>query len=140
VRTGSNAAESAKAGKGGDGLRIREDLPRLIAHGHESLTAAEKDLLKWVGVFFRKPTPGRFMMRIRMPNGFPTAGNCALSRICPAVWETACSILRPASNPTAGLLVGDGARDWEKLRGVDLHSLQTGMDTSAISTAVRSPA
>jgi sulfite reductase beta subunit-like hemoprotein len=33
-------------------------------------TAAEKDLLKWVGVFFRKPTPGRFMMRVRMPNGF----------------------------------------------------------------------
>jgi len=70
LRTGSNAAESAKAGKGGDGLRIREDLPRLIAQGHASLTAAEKDLLKWVGVFFRKPTPGRFMMRVRMPNGF----------------------------------------------------------------------
>jgi ferredoxin-nitrite reductase len=73
VQTGSNAVESYKASKGGDGLRVREDLPEIIAHGHEALTPAEKDLLKWLGVFFRKPTPGRFMLRIRMPNGFATA-------------------------------------------------------------------
>ena len=64
------AARSANAAKGGDGLRVREDMPRLIAQGHKSVTAAEKDLLKCVGVFFRKQTPGRFMMRVRMPNGF----------------------------------------------------------------------
>jgi ferredoxin-nitrite reductase len=29
--------------------------------------------LKWLGVFFRRQTPGRFMMRIRMPNGFTNA-------------------------------------------------------------------
>ena len=70
MRPGNNAIEECKAGLGGDGLRIRAKLPELIERGHESLTTAEKDLLKWVGVFFRKPTPGQFMMRIRMPNGF----------------------------------------------------------------------
>src|SRR5215467_10768612 len=70
LRPGNNTIEAAKASKGGDGLLIREDLPAIIERGHQAMTAAEKDLLKWVGVFFRKPTPGRFMMRIRMPNGF----------------------------------------------------------------------
>ena len=70
MRPGTNAVEACKASKAGDGLRIGEDLDGLIQKGHEALTMAEKDLLKWVGVFFRKPTPGRFMMRVRMPNGF----------------------------------------------------------------------
>ena len=73
MRTGTNAVEATKASIGGDGLRIREELPRLIGRGCETLTNAEKDLLKWIGVFFRKPTPGKFMMRVRMPNGFTSS-------------------------------------------------------------------
>ena len=73
MRPGNNPIETYKASKGGDGLRIREDLPRLIAQGYDALTPADRELLKWLGVFFRKPTPGKFMMRIRMPNGFATS-------------------------------------------------------------------
>src|SRR5260370_16398327 len=69
IRAG-NAVEGYKASMGGDGLRILEHLTQIIERGAEALTPAEKELLKWVGVFFRKPTPGKFMMRIRMPNGF----------------------------------------------------------------------
>jgi len=54
VQTGSNAVEGYKASKGGDGLRIREDLSEIIARWHEAPTPAEKDLLKWLGVFFRR--------------------------------------------------------------------------------------
>src|SRR5437773_8485545 len=42
----------------------------MIGRGVESLTPAEKELLKCVGIFYRRPTPGKFMTRIRMPNGF----------------------------------------------------------------------
>src|SRR5882672_4003014 len=73
LRPGNNSIEACKVSQGGDGLRIREDLPGIIERGYEAMTAAEKDLLKWVGVFFRKPTPGKFMMRVRMPNGFTTS-------------------------------------------------------------------
>ena len=66
----ANAVEAYKASMDGDGLRILEQLPEMIQRGADALTPAEKELLKWVGVFFRKPTPGKFMMRIRMPNGF----------------------------------------------------------------------
>src|SRR5260370_42098492 len=67
---GNSAVEGYKASMNGDGLRVLEHLPQIIERGAEALTPAEKELLKWVGVFFRKPTPGKFMMRIRMPNGF----------------------------------------------------------------------
>jgi sulfite reductase beta subunit-like hemoprotein len=59
-----------KASQWWNPLRVRDNLADLIARGHENLSPADKDLLKWVGVFSRKPRPGKFMMRIRMPNGF----------------------------------------------------------------------
>ena len=69
----ANAVEGYKASVGGDGLRILEHLPQIIERGAESLTPAEKELLKWLGVFYRRPTPSKFMMRIRMSNGFARA-------------------------------------------------------------------
>jgi len=129
VRTGSNAAESAKSTKGGDGLRVREDMPRLIAHGHESLTAAEKDLLKWVGVFFRKPTPGRFMMRVRMPNGFTNSRQLrAVADLSRRLGDCVLDITTRQQIQLRGFSLSSVPEIWEKLRGVDLHSLQTGMD------------
>src|SRR5258708_17333345 len=65
-----NAVEGYKASMDGNGLHILDHLPQIIERGAAALTPAEKELLKWIGVFFRKPTPGKFMMRIRMPNGF----------------------------------------------------------------------
>ena len=129
MRTGSNAAEAAKALKGGDGLRIREDLSRLIAQGHESLTPAEKDLLKWVGVFFRKPTPGRFMMRIRMPNGFTGSRQLrAIADLSRRLGNCVLDITTRQQIQLRGFALPSLPEIWEKLHGVDLHSLQTGMD------------
>ena len=56
-----------------DGLDILQDIPRYAAEGWEKITDGDKERLKWVGVFFRRQTPGRFMMRLRVPNGFMTA-------------------------------------------------------------------
>jgi len=53
MQVGTNTIESYKASKGGDGLRICEDIPRIVSEGWESLSPADKELLKWVGVFFR---------------------------------------------------------------------------------------
>jgi ferredoxin-nitrite reductase len=129
VRTGSNAAESVKTSKGGDGLRIREDLPRLIAQGYEFLTAAEKDLLKWVGVFFRKPTPGRFMMRVRMPSGFTNSRQLrAIADLSRRLGDCVLDLTTRQQVQLRGFSLSSVPEIWEKLRGVDLHSLQTGMD------------
>jgi nitrite reductase (NADH) large subunit len=56
-----------------DGLDVIEDVPRFARDGWESIGDADRERLKWLGVFFRRQTPGRFMMRIRMPNGFTNA-------------------------------------------------------------------
>src|SRR5438105_3949285 len=129
VRPGTNAIETCKALKDGDGLRIREDLASLIEKGHESLTTAEKDLLKWVGVFFRKPTPGRFMMRIRMPNGFTNSSQLrAIADLSLRLGNCVLDITTRQQIQLRGFPLGSVPEIWEKLRGVDLHSLQTGMD------------
>ncbi|MBI2173772.1 MAG: hypothetical protein HYU33_01060, partial [Candidatus Omnitrophica bacterium] len=52
MREGSNPIEEYKTAKGGDPLCVREDLPRLIQGGWQALTPADKDLLKWLGIFF----------------------------------------------------------------------------------------
>ena len=56
-----------------DGLDILRDVPRYAAEGWEKISDGDKERLKWAGVFFRRQTPGRFMMRLRIPNGFISA-------------------------------------------------------------------
>jgi ferredoxin-nitrite reductase len=129
MRNGSNAVEATKASVGGDGLRVREQLPELIGRGYESLTTSEKDLLKWVGVFFRKPTPGKFMMRIRMPNGFTSSGQLrAIADLSRRLGNCVLDITTRQQIQLRGFELGSVTEIWEKLRGVNLHSLQTGMD------------
>jgi ferredoxin-nitrite reductase len=129
MRTGTNAIEATKASVGGDGLRIREQLPGLIERGYESLSNAEKDLLKWIGVFFRKPTPGKFMMRVRMPNGFTHSRQLrAIADLSRRIGNGVVDITTRQQIQLRGFNLGTVPEIWEKLRGVDLHSLQTGMD------------
>jgi ferredoxin-nitrite reductase len=54
-------------------LDIMPDLLRYAREGWEAITDDDKERLKWFGVFFRKPTPGHFMLRVRIPNGFATS-------------------------------------------------------------------
>jgi ferredoxin-nitrite reductase len=125
----TNSIESCKASKGGDGLRILDDVPRFAREGWESLTAADKDLLKWVGVFFRKPTPGQFMMRIRMPNGFTKSEQLrTIADISRRLGNCVVDITTRQQIELRGFVIGSVPEIWEKLRGVNLHSLQTGMD------------
>lgn len=129
MRIGTSAVEGYKASKNGNALGIREDLPGILARGHENMTAAEKDLLKWLGVFFRKPTPGRFMMRIRMPNGIANARQFrAIAEISRRLGNSVVDITTRQQIQLRGFTLATLAETWETLHDVDLHSLQTGMD------------
>ncbi len=114
---------------GGNGLRIRESLPDIIARGAAALTPAEKELLKWVGVFFRRPTPGKFMMRVRMPNGFVTSSQLrAIADLSRRIGNNVLDITTREQLELRGFTLDSVPEIWEKLRGVDLRSLQTGID------------
>ncbi len=52
------------------GLDLEPRLEALGRQGWESLDEATLTIhLKWLGIFFRPVTPGRFMLRLRLPNG-----------------------------------------------------------------------
>jgi len=125
----ANSVEGFKASMGGDGLRILEQLPEIIQRGAESLTAAEKDLMKWLGVFYRKPTPGKFMMRIRMPNGFVSSEQLrTIAELSRLMGDNVLDITTRQQIELRGFTLDCIPAIWEKLRGLDLRSLQTGMD------------
>ncbi len=125
----TNAVEGYKASMNGDGLRILDHLPQIIERGVAVLTPAEKELLKWVGVFFRKPTPGKFMMRIRMPNGFARSDQLrTIAELSRRLGNSVLDITTRQQIELRGFTLDTVPEIWEKLRGVDLHTLQTGID------------
>jgi len=127
--TPANSVEGYKASMGGDGLRILEHLPEMIGRGADSLTPAEKELLKWIGVFYRRPTPGKFMMRIRMPNGFARAEQLrAIGELSRRLGNGVVDITTRQQIELRGFTLESVPEIWERLRGVDLRSLQTGID------------
>ncbi|MFM9072855.1 MAG: ferredoxin--nitrite reductase [Cyanobium sp.] len=72
-----NKIEQAKAGF--CGLDLEPRLGELAAAGWESLDEATLTIhLKWLGIFFRPVTPGRFMVRLRLPNGLIQADQLEL--------------------------------------------------------------
>jgi len=127
--TPANSVEGYKASMGGDGLRILEHLPEMIGRGADSLTPAEKELLKWIGVFYRRPTPGKFMMRIRMPNGFARAEQLrAIAELSRRLGNGIVDITTRQQIELRGFTLDSVPEIWERLRGVELRSLQTGID------------
>jgi len=125
----SNAIEGYKDSMHGDGLRILEHLPQIIRRGSESLTPAEKELLKWLGVFYRRPTPGKFMMRIRMPNGFVRSDQLrTIAELSRRLGNGVLDITTRQQIELRGFVLDRIPVIWDKLHGVDLRSLQTGID------------
>lgn len=52
-----------------DGLDIKQDIRRFAEEGWEEISEDDIQRLKWYGLFLRTPTPGYFMLRVRIPNG-----------------------------------------------------------------------
>jgi NAD(P)H-nitrite reductase large subunit len=112
-----------------DGLDVEADIQRFVRDGWEAIDESDRERLKWLGVFFRRQTPGKFMMRIRMPNGFTNAEQISviaeLSRECGTGFV---DLTTRQQIQLRGFAVGDLPHIWERLIAVDLVSLQTGMD------------
>ena len=123
----TNKIEKLKQEK--DGLDVAADVPRFARDGWETIGDADRERLKWLGVFFRRQTPGRFMMRIRMPNGLTNAAQLRaisdLSRDCGTGFL---DITTRQQIQLRGFGIGDVPHIWERLQAVELVSLQTGMD------------
>ncbi len=63
-----NKIEQNKAAK--DGLDVGPEIDTFAQLGWENVDKTDLELrLKWYGMFWRPKTPGKFMLRLRVPNG-----------------------------------------------------------------------
>jgi ferredoxin-nitrite reductase len=112
-----------------DGLDILDDIPRYAAEGWEKITDGDKERMKWAGVFFRRQTPGHFMMRLRIPNGFLSATQLrTIGEISGEFGKGFADLTTRQQIQLRWFTINDVPEIWERLRGVELISLQTGMD------------
>ncbi len=129
MKPGNNPIEKIKAEK--DGLDILQDIEALAAQhgGWETLTPGDRERLKWIGTFFRKPTPGLFMMRVRITNGQATATQLGtLAEIAERLGNGVLDLTTRQQVQLRAIKIRDVPQIMHCLQDVDLTSLQTGLD------------
>ncbi|OEL26864.1 Ferredoxin--nitrite reductase, chloroplastic [Dichanthelium oligosanthes] len=136
-RTGLNPQEKVKLEKEPMGLFMEDGIKDLAKIPMEEIDAAKltKDdvdvRLKWLGLFHRrKHQYGRFMMRLKLPNGVTTSEQTRyLASVIEAYGEDGCADVTTRQNwQIRGVTLPDVPAILEGLRAVGLTSLQSGMD------------
>jgi ferredoxin-nitrite reductase len=113
------------------GLELAPRLEELGRQGWEALDEATLTIrLKWLGIFFRPVTPGRFMVRLRLPNGVISAEQLAvLAEAIDRCGEHGSADITTRQNiQLRGLLLEDMAPLLVELERVGLTSRQSGHD------------
>ncbi len=113
------------------GLDILDEIHELAAQhgGWETIDPGDRERLKWIGTFFRKPTPERFMMRLRITNGRLTAAQLdALAALSRRLGSGVMDITTRQQIELRDIQIRDIPKILDALRDLDLSSLQTGMD------------
>ncbi|MEH2014599.1 ferredoxin--nitrite reductase [Nostoc sp.] len=127
--TNLNKFEKFKAEK--DGLAVRGEIEKFAALGWEAMDEIDRDhRLKWVGVFFRPVTPGKFMMRLRMPNGILTSSQMGvLAQVVQRYGDDGCADITTRQNiQLRGIRIEDLPDIFNRFDAVGLTSVQSGMD------------
>lgn len=122
-----NKIEQWKAEK--DGLDVGNDIPRYAELGWKAIPEGDLERLKWWGIFFRKHTPGSFMMRIRIPNGMTNAAQLkAIGWITNHFGRGIADITTRQQIQLRWVRMNDIPEILDHLLQVGLVTLQTGMD------------
>jgi ferredoxin-nitrite reductase len=124
-----NKFERLKAQK--DGLAVLKDLNHFAQIGWEAIDELDRDYrLKWLGIFFRPVTPGKFMMRLRLPQGIITSAQMrTLADIVQRYGADGCADITTRQNlQLRGIRIEDIPDIFNRLQGSGLTSIQSGMD------------
>lgn len=124
-----NKFEKFKAEK--DGLAVKAELEQFAQIGWEAMDATDREhRLKWLGVFFRPVTPGKFMMRLRLPNGVTTSTQLrTLADIIQRYGEDGNADITTRQNiQLRGIRIEDLPDIFQRFTAVGLTSVQSGMD------------
>lgn len=124
-----NKFEKFKAEK--DGLVVKNELDRFAQIGWEAMDKTDLEhRLKWVGVFYRPVTPGKFMMRMRIPNGILTSQQMrVLGEIVQRYGDDGNADITTRQNiQLRGIRIEDLPDIFRRLKSVEMTSVQSGMD------------
>lgn len=127
--TGLNKFEKFKAEK--DGLAVKAEIDHFAKIGWEAMDETDRiHRLKWLGIFFRPVTPGKFMMRLRLPSGIITSAQMrTLAGIIAQYGEDGSADITTRQNiQLRGIRIEDIPDIFQKMHQVGLTSIQSGMD------------
>ncbi len=128
-KTALNKFEKFKAEK--DGLAVKDEIELFAQQGWEAMNETDRDhRLKWLGVFFRPVTPGKFMMRMRLPNGVITSEQMrVLGEIVQRYGDDGNADITTRQNlQLRGIRIEDVPDIFRRFDQVGLTSIQSGMD------------
>lgn len=124
-----NKFEKVKAEK--DGLAVKAELEEFARLGWEAMDEGDRDYrLKWLGVFFRPVTPGKFMVRMRTPSGILTSGQMrVLAEVVYRYGEGGNADITTRQNlQLRGIRLEDIPNIFQRFDEAGLTSIQSGMD------------
>ncbi|MBT3517234.1 MAG: ferredoxin--nitrite reductase, partial [Nitrospina sp.] len=122
-----NKIELLKAKR--DGLKIKDDINRFAKEGWESISEEDIHRLKWYGLFLRNPTPGFFMLRVRIPNGFSSSHQVrALACIAEIYGNGVIDITTRQQVQLRHLKIENIPQVFDLIEEMGLTTSQTGMD------------
>ncbi len=124
-----NKFEKLKAAK--DGLAIKDELEHFAQIGWEAMDKTDLEhRLKWVGVFYRPVTPGKFMLRLRMPNGILSSEQMlVLGHIVQRYGDDGNADITTRQNlQLRGIRLEDIPDIFNRLQAAKMTSMQSGMD------------
>jgi ferredoxin-nitrite reductase len=112
-----------------DGLDIRDTIAEYARTGWESITDDDVQRLKWYGLFLRQPTPGFFMIRVRMPGGRTTSSQLrALADIASTYGNGILDLTTRQQIQLRQIRIEHVPVIFRAMEDVALTSMQTGMD------------
>ncbi len=113
----------------GDGLAVREMIAHYASRGWEAIPEADVQRLKWYGLFLRNPTPGLFMLRVRLPGGHTTTAQLrTLAELAATYGNGVLDLTTRQQLQLRHLHIESVPAVFERLAGVGLTTMQTGMD------------
>ncbi len=124
-----NKIEKNKAMK--DGLLIGSQIEDFAQLGWEKMDKTDLELrLKWYGMFWRPKTPGKFMLRLRVPNGILNAHQLTViaSIVARYAEDGSCDITTRQNLQLRGILISDLPEILKRLKDVDIETIQSGFD------------
>ena len=124
-----NKIEQNKAAK--DGLLVGNEIDKFAQIGWEEVDETDLQLrLKWYGMFWRPKTPGKFMLRLRVPNGCLNANQLRIIGSIVARYgeNGSCDITTRQNLQLRGILLSDLPEILNRLKEAGLSTIQSGFD------------